>query len=352
MPNSKEIEITASIIGNQLSAGIQARQIIARMSTLQKKYKNQWKKAEKKINAGDMFSESLRITELFPESILSAIEAGEQSGKLVDIFKQIEETMQLDQRVKSVVSKIFYPLGLILGGLAVFSFYMIKVLPNITKMMGDNVSSADPLSKFFLDLSSAMEYYYTNYSTEILVALGLIVGSIIFLSKNKKFRGMVSVVALSIPFLNTGLYDIYFALWGKYVAFIDSAGGIGVKEKLLIPKKVVPESLEQIIEAVAKNVEEHGLSDSVNPLKIPVDDIRHSLPFYISTAFMVAHETGRLDLQLGKVCPAMIRDGFRNVDVFFKIFNQVSLLIAATVIASPIVVYYIQLSSVMTAAMG
>jgi type II secretory pathway component PulF len=352
MLSAKEIEITASILGNQLSAGIPARQIMARMPSLQKKYKEQWEKAAQKINDGEMFSEGLRVTEMFPDSVLSAIIAGEHSGKLVEILNQIEETMQLEQKVRSVIFKIFYPLSLVLGGLMVFCFYMIKVLPNITKMMGNNSSRIDPVSQFFLDLSSGMEYYYTNYTLEIFIGIiGIVVG-IVCLSKNKSFRSFISYYALQIPYLSNGLYDIYFALWGKYVAFIDAAGGVGVKEKLLIPKKVIPQHLELIITTIADHVEEDGLSDSVNPLKIPEDDVRQYLPFYISTAFMVAHETGRLDIQLEKVCPAMIRDGFRNVDVFFKVFNQISLLVAATVIASPIVVYYIQLSSVMTAAMG
>jgi type II secretory pathway component PulF len=343
MMTLSEIETAASALGNQLNAGIPLHDAVRRMSIVQRKYEIEWTEIGEVIASGGLLSD--RLSTLWPDNLLAAVIAGEQSGSLPAVFDRVEETMQLQQRIRGALLKLAYPAFVGLAGVGVFLFFMIKVLPTLVKSLGK------PDKSLVFSLSTWLSGIYQNH---LMLALVLIGGTLLgvgtWIKKTLDDGSLLSALT-TLPVIGDALSHLYFGLWAYYLAILDQAGGMQVRDKLLLSSQVMPENLRRGIFLMADEVVARGLANAADPEKQMVDDPRREWPFYISTAFIVAQETGDLAREMLRVAPSLIKDGFKKVQFVTQALTTIAMTVSAFLVVSPLMAYYIQVGSQLRKAM-
>jgi type II secretory pathway component PulF len=345
MMKLSDIESASAALGNQIQAGINLHDAVSRMVKLQKKNAEQWNMVADGIGNGQKLSKLLEG--LWPDSLVSSIRAGEMSGNLPEVLHKIEETLVLQQKIRGTMMQLAYPAVLSSAGLGVFIFFMVKVLPQLAK----SLDMKDDKSFVFL-LSEWMSVAFNDYWYVIVSVLTAIIWGAVAWLKVADNREKLIEMTSNVPLAGEAFRNIYFGLWAHYLVILDSAGGIPIKEKLLLSCTVMPMAFQRGVYMMADEVERRGIPNSVDPDKQEPGDPRISWPFYIPTAFIVANETGRLDVEMQRVAPAMLKDGFRMIDRLFKVANLVALAVSGFLITSPLMAYYAQLGKALTHAIN
>jgi type II secretory pathway component PulF len=343
MMTLKEIEMGAAALGNQGRAGIPLADATRRMRRLQKKHAEFWNSTASGIENGHRISEYL--TGMWPEAVVNAVRAGEESGKLNEVFNRIEETTALQRQINGLVFKLMYPVVLMLSGIVVFIFFMTQVLPSLSQSLGTGNHG------FVFDLSTWMTATMNNYWLSILIGMGVSIFAVIAWLKVPDNRESIAAMALTIPVLGDALRNLYFGLWSHYMALVDVSGSIPLVDGLLITSTVLPRALRPGLELMSAEIVARGMSNASDPEKQVSGDPRCDWPFYVGNAFVIAEQTGVLEVELLRAAPEMIKDGTSKLNFSIDIGNIIALAFAGLFIAGPIMAYYMQLGAALSGAM-
>lgn len=340
---SAEIEAAASALGNQLAAGIKVREAVARMAKLQPKHAELWTTAAESLSRGGRLSTQLE--QVWPESVVAALRAGEESDSLHAVFKRTAESMQVKAQVKKIYSKLMSPAIAFLAGFGVFCFFMVAVIPKLQASLGGGETSMT------FKLSMVMHAVVTGYWPLLLAGLGAAGFGIAQWFRQPGSIDKLVEVGDRVPRLGEALRNLYFGMWAYQMSLLDSAG-LPVKQQLLLSVKTLPECYQEGVLLMADEVEKRGIADSCDPDKQPEDDARRLWPFYIVTAFVTAHETGGIDDEMKRCAPILIDEGVRKLVQFISVADVLAKALAAGMIGMPLTAYFTQLSSSLTKAFG
>lgn len=344
MMTMKQIREAASALSNQLSAGIPLSDAVSRMAKLQPAHATFWLQAGQNLAGGQRLTEQL--DGVWPHTIINSIIAGEQSGSLPEVFKRIEETISVQLKIQGMLWKIAYPAGLGFVGFCVFIFFMVVVLPALSESLGEGERG------IVFQMSEWFSHTFYHYGLYILAGITGLVFYIVSWVSNPENRELILDFFSEIPIIGDALQNLYFGLWAYYMALMDAAGGISISESLMMTRSVLPGTISKSVIIVAEEVVFRGLADAVDPDKQLEGDSRKTWPFYIGNAFIIAQQTGRLDLELLRAAPILIDEGMRKMEKTLTILNVITLAVSAILIVGPLVAYYIQLGASLKAAIG
>lgn len=336
-----QIEAAASALGNQLAAGIKVREAVARMAKLQPVHAALWADAAEALSRGGRLSQQL--ASVWPESIVAALKAGEESDSLPIVFNRTAETMRVKAQVRKIFGKLSSPAIAFAAGFGVFLFFMVAVIPKLQSQLGGG--EAD----FTFTLAMFLNKLIMGYWPLVLLASGGVIAGVIYLLKQPETLNTVVSMGNDIPKLGEALRNLYFGLWAYQIAMLDSAG-LPVRQQLLLSIKTLPECYQAGVALMAEEVAKRGIADSSDPEKQGEGDPRGEWPFYIATAFITAHETGRVDQEMSRCAPILIDEGIRKLSQFIAVADLVAKTLAASMIAMPLMAYFTQLSSSLTKA--
>jgi type II secretory pathway component PulF len=343
MFNAKDIEIAANALANQLAAGIKLREAVARMAKLQPRFAEFWQEAAERLSRGGRLSQQLEQS--WPEDLVAAVRAGEEADMLPLVFKRIAETMAIRAEVKKIYAKLVSPVMAFLMGVGVFLFFMVVVIPKLAKNLdSDTGGLVNRMANF-------LSWAFTEHGLLIGGALAAVVGGAALWSRQPENRDTLTGMALQVPVLGQGLTLLSFGIWAKQVALLATAG-MPVKQQLLLSLKTLPSALQDGVMFMAQEVQKRGIADSADPERQAEGDPRTRWPFYISTAFIIAHETGRLDEEMQRCSPLLIEEGMRKIAQFIAVADLVAKALAAVMIGLPLVSYFMQMASSLTKSFG
>ena len=338
---SVEIEAASSALANQLAAGIKVREAVARMGKLQPKYTQIWADAAEALSRGGRLSDQL--APVWPDSVVAALKAGEESDSIPAVLKRTAQAMQVKAQVKKIYSKLMGPVGAFLAGFGVFMFFMVVVIPKLQSSLGGGESNLT------FKVAILLNHLVMNFWPFLLAGLG---GGIVFSVKWFKQPGNLDkliAVADSVPQLGEAMRNLFFGLWAYQIALLASAG-LPIKQQLLLSTKTLPECYQEGVILMASEVEKRGIANSADPDKQAEDDPRRDWPFYIVTALVTAHETGRVDEEMQRCAPILIDEGVRKLTQFISVADIIAKTAAATMIGIPLMAYFTQMSSSLTKA--
>lgn len=341
MMKVSDIENAAASLANQLDAGIQIREAVHRMAKLQPKFAEFWLEAGAAVARGTRLSE--KLSDQWPEELVFAVKAGEESGHIGAVLRQIQSSMEVKQKIKKAFSTLISPAFSFLMGLGVFLFFMVGVIPKLQKSLGGGEKS------FIFALSSFLENAVMNYWYLIVIVLGGAILGVTSWLKQRENWEKVLTWANGLPILGEAMRNLNFGMWAYYLALLDSAG-LPMKAQLLLSVKTLPEVYQDGVFMMAEEVEKRGRADSADPDKQIEGDPRKDWPYYIASAFINAHETGNLDQEMTRIAPILVNEGTKSIAKFTAIADVVAKLIAAGMIAMPMFAYFAQLSYSLTKA--
>jgi type IV pilus assembly protein PilC len=201
-----------------LKAGIS---LSSSLQTLAKQTKNKFfikilYDLSKKVEEGKTFAESLAKWDyVFGEMFISMIEAGEISGKLEDVLKQLFIQMKKDhQLISKVKGALTYPAVILFAMGGIGTFMMIVVVPKITVMFKDMDAELPLATKIVIYVSDTLRTH------GIIALIVLILFVIVFtkILKTEKGKYYFQLILLNTPIFGPIAKKINLARFARNIS--------------------------------------------------------------------------------------------------------------------------------------
>jgi len=163
-----------------------------------------------KIDSGSTISESLAANPgIFPDLVVNLVRAGEATGQLPDVLKEIVDSLKWQDELASKTKQLLmYPAFVTIVVSAVVVFLMIYLVPQIIGFVA-NMGGEMPIQTIVLIWVSDM---FVKYWWLIIPAPFVLIFLLILLSKiNPRFKHMMHAAQLRIPYIGTIIKKIILA---------------------------------------------------------------------------------------------------------------------------------------------
>ena len=189
------------------------------------------------IEGGSQLSEAMaRHPEVFGNTFTSLIMAGEQSGEMAAVFKNLSDSLKWQDELAAQTKKIvMYPIVVGVVVLGVSFFLMIYLVPQLVmfiKNMGNELPMHTKALIFVSDI-------FINYWYVIVAAPPLLWTLLIFLMKtNPHFRYKMHEYKLRVWIIGPVLHKIILARFATFFAMMYAAG-ITVLDCMRLSEEIV-----------------------------------------------------------------------------------------------------------------
>jgi type II secretory pathway component PulF len=341
MMSLRQIADAAAALRNQLSAGIPARDAAEAVADLQPEYADFWHGVVRSIDAGN--SPSTCFDGVWPDSFVSAMKAGEEAGVLEETLNRIDKTVTVQIAIRKQMSKLWYPAGISLIGVALFLVMMIVVVPMTSAAFGD-ASKRDP--SIFTTMSAVMESVAKEYWLPICIGLAISIFMVAKWLQTEEGKETVLEFFLGMPVIGPAMVNLYFGLWGEYIALMAMAG-IPLIQGLELTIKSLPRALRDGVHAFHRDITYNSLTlaEAADPKKRDLLDPRSTWPRYISWAFMAGEKTGRIDIEMQRAAPLLVSDGTAKMEKAIKVGEIAALAFSGLLIAMSFAAIYMPIFS-------
>jgi len=130
---------------------------------------------KEELNKGHSIKDSMSFPGVLPKDIISLIDIGEKTGKVVDIFREISKLYNEQARIKKAIKKATYkPIGLISFAFAILIFIVPIMLEPIKSVQAqfDTKGGLPMITQIVMGVTNVLTHYWW-------IVLTLIIGSII-----------------------------------------------------------------------------------------------------------------------------------------------------------------------------
>ena len=279
---------------NMLSAGIP---ILSCLDTLSKQIENKKLKdavgnIARSVEGGTSLSEALSVfPRIFPALFVNMAKAGEVSGKLDTVLKRYAEYFEHQEDLKQKIrGALFYPLILLIAGLAVTLFIVTYIIPQFAEIFIESgIKLPVPTLILYMVGTGIKKYWYAILAVAILLCIGFRL-----YSKTKMGRLHLDRLRLNFPILGAMHRKASISSFGRTLGTLVSSG-VPILESLDITRGVLGNEVLSRVVANAGNAVREGEKMS-EPLRISGE-----FPLDAVHMISVGEETGDLDGMLDKV---------------------------------------------------
>ena len=286
------------------------------------------------ITEGSLLHEAFsRHTKVFGETYIYMIKAGESSGSVPKVLKELARFMEWQEELLSNIKKMsIYPvvvlsaLGVLVGLLLSFAF------PRIAKIL---VGMKVPLPLSTRMLMGISNIFSSYWYIIIFVIFGGFMG-ILLMSQMEKGRVLMDRIKLRIPVIGELIRKVSLSRFTRHLSLL-MGSGVGIIEAFTIVEKVVGNRVISEAIRTAKNDVETGLTITESLQKTAV------FPPMVIKMIHVGETTGTLTDSLDKVSsyydqevPATVKKIFSIMEPALIMFLAFMVLVIALSIYLPI----------------
>lgn len=245
------------------------------------------------VKEGAAFSDALaEYPKVFSPLMISMVQAGEESGNLVQaldvIAEQMEKTYTLKKKIRGAM---VYP-GVIMGAMLVIGvFMMIYIVPTLTKTFMELQIDLPATTKMIINIS---DFLQNNLLTAV-VGLAAIVAAIWGFGKTAIGGRARDWFFLHIPVISPLVKEINAARTTRTLSSLLSAGVPFVRALQIVSDVMQNSYYKEVIAKAEKNIQV-GL-----PISKVFREAEHLYPIFVSEMMLVGEETGELGGMLIKV---------------------------------------------------
>lgn len=259
---------------------------------------------------------------VFDDLFCAMVAAGEKSGHLDEVLERLADYTEQRQQINSqVVQAAVYPLVLTLVAIAVVSFLLAVVVPEIVEQFTDMGAELPLVTRILITLSGWLQ----AYGLYVLVA-GLLVAVIWQrLLQQEKFRYRVHVQLLQLPVLGKLMRGVATARFARTLSIL-TASAIPLLEGLTITAQVMSNlRMREAVEQAAEDVREgSSLRTALGRSKLFPPMMLHMIAS--------GERSGELEQMLRR-CADNQDNEFANVmNVSLKIFEPVLIITMAAIV--------------------
>ncbi len=274
------------------------------------------------IIQGKTLSESLRKAEVFPDLFIKLISAGEKSGKLDTILRDLSTYYEdLWKMKRSTISSLIYPSIQLVLGWFVGSFAL-----GIVRHIGLNTQFS--LNQYFSS--------YVSFQIKVCIITAIFIFIISFVKNKKVFQQVVYGIFRYIYPFSFIIHKFSLARFFKSFALLYSSG-IPITDALLQSAELLPSSdYQRDIHTVVQLIR-NGSNLEKSFKTIPwIGRIGQEM-------ISIGEHSGKLDESLQKLAEYFLLDAQQALQVASKVFNILILLAVGVVIGFIVISFYAQL---------
>lgn len=254
----KDIAVFSRQLSAMLNAGvtlIKALNILY-LQVEKKNIKESIKRLYESVQKGDQLSEAMKKQEkVYPEIMISMIEAGEASGRLDSVIAKVAETFEKDVKLRNKIkSSMMYPIILAVLCILVVLILVMKVLPVFMGMFTAEMTLPLP-TRMVMGFSDIMTAYWYIVMLAVVV---IILVLRIYISTEEGKKNWHSML-LRLPIIGNTITKISAVRFSRTLSTLLSSG------------MTLIQSLEIVIQVVGNRVIMEGLN-------ITKEDIRKGMP--------------------------------------------------------------------------
>jgi type IV pilus assembly protein PilC len=302
--STKDIAILCRQLSSMLSSGVTLVKAlnILYLQMEKKNIKACIKKLYESVQRGDQFSEGIRKQSgVFPEIMISMVEAGEASGKLDHVITKLAEQFEKDVKLKAKIqSAMTYPIILMVMAIGVVLILVTQVLPIFMGMFAESGMVLPLPTQILIAFSNILRGYW--YLVLIGIAAIVLLGKS-YLSSEAGLRNWHSL-ELRLPIIKGTVMKISAVRFTRTLSTLLSSG-MSLLQALEIVIKVVGNRVVMDGLNITKEDIRRGMSLSQSLRKVS------ALPPMVYSMIGIGEEAGTIENMLEK-CAEYYDDEVEN----------------------------------------
>lgn len=276
------------------------------------------------ISGGKTLSQAMGdFPGVFDNVLCSLIKAGEQSGRIGEVFRRLGESLKWQDEQASMAKKlIMYPAfvgTVVLGVLFFLMIYLVPQLISFVKTMGQELPAHTKALIFVSNIF--VHYWYAVILGPVLVVTGIIVGARV----SPGMRLAVDRIKLKTPILGTILQKIILARLAGFFAMM-YASGITIIDCIRTSEDIAGNKvIENAVRGVGQQIADgKNLSDSFAATGL--------FPPLILRMIRVGESTGALEESLENVAYFYTRDVKESIEKLQSMIEPAMTVVLGTII--------------------
>ena len=277
------------------------------------------------MEAGNVLSQCMSThTDVFDRVFISLIRAGEQSGQLPEVFKNLAETIRWQDELLSQTRRLLmYPmftLVVVVGVMAALLIFLVPQIAGLFKSMG----MALPMqTKLLLAVSEFTKNYWLPI---LLLPASAVITVMVVVQRSPKAAYLWDHAKLRIPVIGPIIQKIILSRFTNTFGLMYRSGitvldAIRITEEV-VGNRVVADGLNRAVQQVASG---ESLTEAFNNLGL--------FPPLVIRMLRVGESTGALDTALANVTYFYNRDVKDAVDKGMKMLGPALTLVLGGMIA-------------------
>ena len=277
------------------------------------------------IEGGKMLSQGLgAFPQIFSPVFVSLIRAGEQSGRLIEVFENLGKALKWQDELVSQTRKLLiYPSLVLVVVLGVVAFLLVYLVPQVVTLL-KTMGLALPLqTRILIGLSNFVVHYWFIVLAIPVVAVA---AGVAVLRSNPKARYYFDYVKLRMPVTGPILQKIILARFANFFALMYQSGitildAIRTSEDI-VGNRVIADGLQRAGQQIGSG---ESLSEAFQNLGL--------FPPLVIRMMRVGENTGALDTALLNINYFYERDVRESIDKALKLLEPALTLVLGAILA-------------------
>jgi len=277
------------------------------------------------MEGGKLLSQCLAAhPSVFNQLFVSLVHAGEQTGKLTEVFENLGSALRWQDELASQTMRLLaYPLLVLVVVLAVLVFLLVYLVPQVVGLL-KTMGVAMPIQTRILIAVSGftVEYWYLLFGVPIAGAMVCVAA----VSSNPQARFIWDGLKLRVPVIGQILQKIILARFANFFALMYRSG-ITVLDSIrtcedIVANKVVAEGLVRAGQQISAG---DSLTETFQSLGL--------FPPLVIRMLRTGESTGALDTALLNISYFYTRDVRESVDSALKLLEPALTLVLGGMLA-------------------
>jgi len=310
------------LLGSILQAGVPVPEALRMLETQTKNARLQRviKDIRLLIEDGENLANAMRRnSDLFDEATCSIVEAGEKSGKLNEVLKElVNQYEQLNSVQKKVKSVMMYPIIVIIMMILLSTVVIIFVVPKLIDLFG----SAENLPLPTRILISANELFVSKYY--LIIGGAGIFGTLFYLwKKSPTGSKQFGTILLYIPIISGILKGMILSRITRIFGFLISSG-VPIVEGLKITANISGNPIYEERLLLASDDLSKGISIAEN-----LSDNEKLFPSMLVSMIAIGEKTASMETIMQKIADFYQEELNRKIETLSKLMEPFILVIIA-----------------------
>lgn len=295
------------------------------LQTPNKKFKEVIEEIKLDVENGISFSTALsRHPKVFSQLFVNMIAAGETSGKLDEVLKNLTNQMRKDHALVSKVrSALMYPTVVVVAMVGIGIVMMITVIPQITSIYSENAADLPLPTKIVIGISNAL----IHQGVFIVIGIAILIIAFIRFKKTDKGKRLWHTLLIKTPIFGTIIKKVNIARFTRTLSSLLKTD-IPIVQTLQIISKTLGNSL--YTESMLKASEQ--VKKGVSIVKT-LQEKEGLFPPVVTQMLAVGEESGTLDTISEEIANFFEDDVDQTMSGLSSIIEPILMLIIGGVVA-------------------